>query len=93
VKPGPFILWAVVGLAGVALAGYVLARYCIPQASISSWFRSPFKNMAIGGNPFSLHQIGWALDLVPVTADIERAARKVFPKVVNEGDHIHVQWI
>jgi hypothetical protein len=33
--------------------------------------------------------LGWAVDIVPVTRDIEMAARDRYPVVVNEGDHLH----
>lgn len=64
---------------------------------ISSWFRNPFHNTAVGGNDGSLHIIGWAVDIVPVNGasmmDVASAAHEAgFPVVVNEGDHVHVSW-
>lgn len=58
---------------------------------VTSWWRSPWKNFAIGGKWFSLHLIGWAYDVVPVNTMLH-AARTVWPfKFVVESDHIHLQ--
>jgi hypothetical protein len=66
------------------------------QASITSWWRSPAHNAAVGGEAGSLHLIGGALDVVydgqpPALEDVERVARSYLVKVVREGDHDHFQ--
>lgn len=62
-------------------------------ATVTSWWRSPFRNTEVGGRPGSLHVLGWAVDLVPASSDVEDAARAAgFPVVVNEGNHIHAAW-
>jgi len=65
-----------------------------PNTRASSWWRSPAKNIAVGGNPDSQHLIGTAIDLVvpenekrQVIADLTRFGWVV----VDEGDHLHAQ--
>ena len=73
----------------VAFAGRALIAFFDLQCT--SWWRSPWKNYEIGGKWFSLHQIGWGYDVVPVNAKIH-ALRAVWPfKWVVESDHIHLQ--
>ena len=57
--------------------------------TVTSWWRNPLHNSEVGGLPGSAHLLGWAVDIVPVTPDVEAQARQVFPVVVNEGTHIH----
>lgn len=69
-------------------------RYRIYRANlkVSSWLRSPLKNLRVGGSIFSLHLIGWAYDIVPATKENIRRLKEIgFRKVVDEKDHIHVQ--
>ena len=63
--------------------------------TITSWWRSPFRNFEVGGNPLSLHQVGLAWDVVPATAFTQAELIKTgLPfKIVPESDHIHVQFI
>lgn len=61
------------------------------NVQVTSWFRSPWKNYEIGGKWFSLHQIGWAFDVVPQNKPLIELTR-VWPfKAVIESDHIHLQ--
>lgn len=74
---------------GVAVATRLLAL-TIPGATVTSWWRSFRKNESLpGSKSFSAHLLGWAVDLAPVTEEIENTARQRYPIVVNEGDHIH----
>ncbi len=58
---------------------------------VTSWWRMPWKNSEVGGKTFSLHQIGWAFDVIPVNARMMEVLR-VWPfKYVVESDHIHLQ--
>lgn len=88
-----WLVWFLIILAIGALSGFVLIKFLMPGVTISSWFRNPIKNLRVGGKTLSLHQIGWAWDIVPPTLAVEMAARRIFPSVLNEGDHIHVQLI
>ena len=73
-----------VGLAARALLAYY-------DLQVTSWWRMPWKNMEVGGKTFSLHQIGWAFDVVPKNARMMEVLR-VWPfKYVVESDHIHLQ--
>lgn len=59
---------------------------------VTSWWRSPWSNDEVGGVKYSKHLIGWAFDIVPVN-DITGAKlnRMGFSKIINEGDHFHVE--
>jgi hypothetical protein len=64
---------------------------------ITSGLRTPAHNAQVGGVPNSAHLDGRALDLVPkgqTMAQLEAGVRQAVPggKVLNEGDHVHVQW-
>lgn len=90
-----FLLATIFGVAlavvGVAIATRLIAA-TIPDARVTSWWRSLKSNSDLaskGSVPFSAHLIGWAVDLVPPSADVEAAARSRFPFVFPEGDHIH----
>lgn len=61
----------------------------ITGARVTSWYRTPWHNVEVGGLAGSAHLLGWAVDLTPVTPAVEAQARAAFPVVVNEGDHIH----
>jgi hypothetical protein len=89
-----FILWVVVTVLIVGALYYSRLRK-IPGVSITSWWRSPWRNYELGGSPLSLHQIGLAWDLVPASAFTQAEIIKTgLPlKLVNEGDHIHAQFI
>lgn len=56
---------------------------------VTSWWRTPWKNAAVGGARNSLHMVGLAWDVVPVTADNEQKLRDMGLRVINEGDHLH----
>lgn len=81
---------------GASAVREILARW--PGAVLSSFIRSPARNAAVGGRPGSLHLVGLAADFVVSARD--RAAflawlRDRWPSgvdVVDEGDHIHVEF-
>lgn len=60
---------------------------------ITSWYRTPWKNEDVGGMSNSLHLLGWAWDVIPVTAQNEAKLKGLGLKVVNEGDHLHAQLV
>ncbi len=75
----------------VAVVTRLLAA-TIPDALVTSWWRSWNKNESLRANgsaPFSAHLLGWAVDLIPANPATEEAARSRFPFVYPEGDHIH----
>jgi len=67
-------------------------------ATITSGLRTPEHNAAVGGVPNSHHLNDTARDLVPpkgmTMAQLAEQARTLMPgaKVINEGNHVHVQW-
>lgn len=59
--------------------------------TVTSWWRSPWKNYEIGGKWLSLHQIGWGFDVIPVNKSLHDVLA-IWPfKFVVESDHIHLQ--
>lgn len=66
-----------------------------PDAVATSWYRSPVRNLEVGGDPRSQHLLGWAADWSRMDAEerdtFVRAARSIGLVAVNEGDHVHVQ--
>jgi hypothetical protein len=70
----------------------------VPGAVVTSRMRSPEKNAAVGGVPNSFHLTDEARDFVPPEGarmeDFARAVRASLPggyRVINEGDHVHVE--
>ena len=61
---------------------------------ITSWWRNPWKNERVGGVLNSRHQLGLAFDVVPASRSTVEALNRIgFKKVLDEGDHIHVEVV
>lgn len=83
------LILAICLLVGVAFG--MRALLYAQNVQVTSWFRSPWHNRTIGGKWYSLHQIGWAFDVVPQNKPIQQLM-SVWPfKAVVESDHIHLQ--
>lgn len=81
-------------LAIVTIGAMYYARLSsLPGVSVSSWWRSPWHNVDVGGSWLSLHLLGLAWDLVPGTAytQAQVIATGLPVTIIPEGDHIHVQ--
>lgn len=74
-----------------------------PDLVVTSAFRSPERNSAVGGSPRSFHLQGRAVDLAGSRASLWAAARtarsqRVSPRctgpeeVLMEDDHLHLAW-
>lgn len=73
----------------VAFMGRALLYY--KGLTVTSWWRTPWKNSAVDGKMFSLHLIGWAYDVVPKNRAIHDIL-DIWPfKFLVESDHIHLQ--
>ncbi len=71
----------------------------VPGTIFTSGQRTPEHNAAVGGVANSNHLDGRAWDMVPPRgmtmaqlADKMKGSGLGFSKVLNEGDHVHVQW-
>lgn len=62
---------------------------------LTSWYRTPAHNQAVGGAARSQHQLGLALDFVfpsPSSREAAKRSLRLMGLVVfDEGDHVHVQ--
>lgn len=87
------LLFGALAVGVIAIGGLLIVKALVPGSTMTSWWRSPWQNAKVGGVWNSLHQIGWAYDIVPVTDSNYRALKAVFPTVLNEGTHLHAQWI
>jgi len=58
----------------------------------TSWYRTPFGNEAVAGDPFSQHLLALALDLKAEDQDrLVRRFKDLGLVAINEGSHVHVQ--
>jgi len=61
---------------------------------VTSWYRTPGRNFAVGGAVRSQHLLGWAADFTgprdESTAFVQLARQRGLV-AVDEGDHVHVQ--
>lgn len=61
---------------------------------VTSWFRNPFRNEAVGGVANSKHLIGWAFDVVPVHDLVRQKLKNIgFAKILDERTHFHVEIV
>jgi hypothetical protein len=85
-----FIIWTVGLLVFTGVVYYALIR--LQGMTITSWWRSPWKNAEVGGVPDSKHLVGLAWDVVPVTRENEAKLSALGLKVINEGNHLHAMF-
>jgi len=65
-----------------------------PSTAVTSWYRDPAVNRAVGGVPNSFHLWGLALDIVaPDPAHFVGHAREVGLEAIDFGTHIHLEPI
>lgn len=62
------------------------------QFSVTSWWRSVQRNVAVGGVAKSKHLFGEAVDVVAAEPLVfKKKCDEVGLRVVDEGDHLHVE--
>lgn len=84
------------GLLAMVVIVALFYRWRLKQAglTVTSWYRSPWKNAMEGGAKFSQHLIGWAFDVVPHNNAAHDKVRSLgFGTVLRESDHIHASVI
>jgi hypothetical protein len=69
--------------------------YNFTPFSVTSWLRTPKRNLTVGGVTNSAHLFGLAVDVVPDQgtswAEFGTRARQLGLVVVEETDHLHLQ--
>lgn len=81
---------------GMIILGFGVYGYFVINRegmTITSWWRTPEKNKAVGGHPYSWHLLGLAYDIVPASEQNNRTLQRLGFHTLNEGGHIHAQWI
>jgi len=77
------------------LLNFIFALDRIPfrqGSAITSWWRDPAVNQAVGGSPLSQHLIGLALDVVtPNPTEVVAAAFQAGIVAIDERTHVHLQ--
>ena len=85
-----------IGMLGVVLLVALYHNWHLKRAglTVTSWYRTPWKNASVGGSKFSQHLIGWAWDVVPTNNAAHDKLRTMgFGTVIRESEHIHVSVI
>jgi len=89
--PSPSIVWTVERWAPGIWDAFMLAAWQAYQREpfqVTSWWRSPSRNLEVGGDPDSQHLIGTAFDCTLAAA---AALRGVGFQVVEYHSHAHAQ--
>lgn len=81
---------------GVILAVAIIFRFRLylqgRTLKVTSWWRSPWHNIEVGGINYSKHLIGWAFDITPVNDITGRILKNMgFARIINENTHYHVE--
>jgi len=91
-KTSEILIIIVCAFFGIGLYGYLLIRCLLPKATVTSWWRTPEKNIEVGGVPYSKHLIGWGYDVSPNREDyIERVRPYVSKIIATYPAHFHVE--
>lgn len=87
----PIIAYAVLAL--VAFALYLRWRVRRGGLIVTSQFRTPWHNYAVGGVDHSTHLFGLAFDVVPDSEKTISILRGIgFKTILREGDHVHAEF-
>lgn len=88
-RPPP---WPYNGFPVNVLRDRAMAAGANTDVTCTSWFRTGPENAAVGGDDWSQHLVGWALDAAgPEQQAFAKRARMTGLIAVLENDHVHLQ--
>lgn len=86
-------LTLILSIAVLATVNFIFRRKLLKAGyTITSSWRTPFKNIEVGGKIFSRHLFGLAFDVKP-KGTIDEFKKVGFAYVVDERDHFHGQLL
>jgi hypothetical protein len=85
-----YFIWIISSIFLIGFIFFCILKYYF-NFTITSWYRSPWKNENVGGLKTSWHLIGWAWDILPVNQDSINKITKLGLHYLNEENHIHIQ--
>jgi hypothetical protein len=94
-------------LFGLGCLGYLIIKIAMPEARITSWWRSQEDAQKLAGLSWDWHMLGLAYDIALNAGGVNQAlldkAKKFFPSIIVEkgnvittianADHLHVAWV
>jgi len=80
---------AIIFLVALGVIYYFLIT--LQGMTVTSWWRSLWKNTAVGGVENSLHMVGLAWDVIPPSAENFLKLKAMGLTVIDEKDHLHAQ--
>lgn len=82
-------------MSALEFAERILQLAVVVDFSVTSWIRSAARNQAVGGVPHSRHRDGCAVDVVLDRREDEPLLRRFVERlglrVLDEGDHLHLE--
>lgn len=95
-RPPPFVLWRVDQVLPGIWPRFIQAAIAGTRSAsqVSSWYRGPEQNAAVGGHPQSQHLLGLAFDVLgPDLSQLQADLRIAGFNTVTYRNHVHAQTL